>query len=151
MDRVLKGKTVNLFSLTIEQCDGAALVQSLCVTNDFSSIPFHLANILLSCQSWIAILKPYNCGGIVNHRYGGMNAFFLSSNSLFVLSLLFISPCCRWQKLDDAFIWMGAGNQVTPAHFDNSENLMCMVAGTKKVRLYEPAQTNYLYPVSHTK
>ena len=46
---------------------------------------------------------------------------------------------------------MGAGNQVTPAHFDNSENIMSMVAGRKRMRLYEPAMTSYLYAQLHNK
>ena len=40
---------------------------------------------------------------------------------------------------------MGAGDQVTPAHFDNSENILCMVAGRKKLRLYHPSMSPFLY------
>ncbi|XP_062500008.1 uncharacterized protein LOC134177231 isoform X2 [Corticium candelabrum] len=48
-------------------------------------------------------------------------------------------------KLQDVYLWMGAGDQVTPAHFDNSENILCMVAGRKKLRLYHPSMSPFLY------
>ncbi|XP_065177492.1 uncharacterized protein LOC135808252 isoform X2 [Sycon ciliatum] len=52
-------------------------------------------------------------------------------------------------EIDAVNLWMGAGGQVTPAHFDNYENFMCMVDGHKKFRLYEPAMSNFIYPVMH--
>lgn len=55
------------------------------------------------------------------------------------------------QEIDAVNLWMGAGGQKTPVHFDNQENFLCMVDGRKKIRLYEPAMSNYMYPVMHNR
>jgi hypothetical protein len=43
-------------------------------------------------------------------------------------------------------VYLGAGRQATPMHFDPSDNLLCMVQGAKTVTLYHPADTPNLYP-----
>ncbi|XP_065197388.1 uncharacterized protein LOC135828886 [Sycon ciliatum] len=60
-------------------------------------------------------------------------------------------PFTKFLHLEDAFVWMGGGDQVTPVHFDNSENVMCMVAGRKHIRIFEPGMSNFLYPLVQNK
>ena len=43
-------------------------------------------------------------------------------------------------------LYYGAGESATPLHFDPAENLLCVVAGEKRVSLFHPADTPYLYP-----
>jgi hypothetical protein len=44
-------------------------------------------------------------------------------------------------------LWIGGTGCWSPLHFDRADNLMCEVAGTRRVRLYAPEQGAALYPV----
>ena len=54
----------------------------------------------------------------------------------------FIGPV----KLQSVNLWMGFAGNVTPLHFDVSHNILAQVTGTKKVRLYSPVNSGFLYP-----
>lgn len=43
-------------------------------------------------------------------------------------------------------LWVGSQGCKSPLHFDQSENFLAQVAGTKQVTLFAPAQSEYLYP-----
>jgi hypothetical protein len=43
-------------------------------------------------------------------------------------------------------LWIGMTGSWTPLHFDQADNLMCEVAGTRRVTLYSPEQGRSLYP-----
>lgn len=49
-------------------------------------------------------------------------------------------------SFDAINLWIGAAGNVTPLHFDVSHNLLAQVSGAKKVTLYSPANTGFLYP-----
>jgi len=49
-----------------------------------------------------------------------------------------------------ASLWFGAKGQVSPMHFDVSQNILVQVYGTKRMKLYPPDQSKYLYwPCDH--
>jgi hypothetical protein len=41
--------------------------------------------------------------------------------------------------------WIGSAGTITPLHFDTCHGLLCVVQGTKKVVLFPPEDTMYLY------
>ncbi len=43
-------------------------------------------------------------------------------------------------------VWMGSGRNITPLHFDTQLNILAQVRGEKKVSLFPPSDTRYLYP-----
>jgi len=45
-------------------------------------------------------------------------------------------------------LWIGTGGNVTPLHWDSAQNLLSQVRGRKRVVLFEPKQTSFLYPFS---
>jgi len=46
-----------------------------------------------------------------------------------------------------AIMYWGAGKQRTPLHYDPHENFLCMLDGSKKIRLYHPSFAEVLYPM----
>ncbi|KYC42616.1 hypothetical protein WA1_15555 [Scytonema hofmannii PCC 7110] len=49
-------------------------------------------------------------------------------------------------------LWMGTGGNTTPLHWDAAKNLLSQVRGRKRILLFEPKQTAFLYPFSvHSK
>jgi lysine-specific demethylase 8 len=49
----------------------------------------------------------------------------------------------RWTNL-----WIGAAGNISALHFDYVNNLLCQVHGEKRIVLYSPEQSEYLYPFS---
>jgi Cupin-like domain len=43
-------------------------------------------------------------------------------------------------------IWVGTDRNVTALHWDAAQNLLCQVRGQKRLVLFEPSETPYLYP-----
>ena len=43
--------------------------------------------------------------------------------------------------------WIGTAGTVTRAHFDSYDNLLCQVVGYKFVRLFAPADGDFLYAI----
>lgn len=43
-------------------------------------------------------------------------------------------------------LWFGSSGTVTPLHFDMSHNLYAQIYGSKRFRIYAPADKPYLYP-----
>lgn len=49
-------------------------------------------------------------------------------------------------------LWIGAGGNVSQLHYDMPENLLSQVRGRKRILLFEPKQTSFLYPFpAHSK
>lgn len=48
--------------------------------------------------------------------------------------------------VDELLLWMGSGGQLTPLHYDHSENVMALISGSKTFTIYEPSDINFLYP-----
>ena len=46
-----------------------------------------------------------------------------------------------------AYTYWGAGRNVTTLHYDTYENLLLCVTGTKRLWLYPPSDTPFLYPI----
>lgn len=44
-------------------------------------------------------------------------------------------------------LWIGSGGNVSYLHFDPMENVLAMVAGTKRLVLFAPDQTRHVYPI----
>ena len=49
-------------------------------------------------------------------------------------------------NLDKVQLWIGAGGQVSPLHHDQWDNILCQIEGRRTVTLYDPFQTDFLYP-----
>ncbi|NET74474.1 MAG: cupin-like domain-containing protein, partial [Sphaerospermopsis sp. SIO1G2] len=47
-----------------------------------------------------------------------------------------------------ANIWIGTGGNTTPLHWDAAQNILCQIRGRKKLSLFAPNQTEFLYPHS---
>ncbi|WP_353931421.1 cupin-like domain-containing protein [Okeanomitos corallinicola TIOX110] len=45
-------------------------------------------------------------------------------------------------------LWIGTGGNTTPLHWDAAQNILCQVRGRKKLLLFAPNQTPFLYPHS---
>ena len=43
-------------------------------------------------------------------------------------------------------LWWGAGGQVTKAHYDSFDNMICVLKGTKEFLLYPPWETHLISP-----
>jgi ribosomal protein L16 Arg81 hydroxylase len=46
----------------------------------------------------------------------------------------------------DMNLWVGSEGNVTQMHFDRDENFLAEVRGRKHLRLFDPSQTEFLYP-----
>eukprot|EP01061_Rhynchopus_euleeides_P018881 TRINITY_DN31117_c0_g1_i2.p1 TRINITY_DN31117_c0_g1~~TRINITY_DN31117_c0_g1_i2.p1 ORF type:complete len:300 (+),score=111.02 TRINITY_DN31117_c0_g1_i2:48-947(+) len=49
-------------------------------------------------------------------------------------------------NLDKVQVWIGAGGQVSPLHHDQWDNVLCQMQGQRRITLYDPFQTDLLYP-----
>ena len=47
-------------------------------------------------------------------------------------------------KIENIVMWVGAGEQFTPLHFDHDDGFLCLISGTKRVRLINPILTKEL-------
>ncbi len=47
-------------------------------------------------------------------------------------------------ELFEGLIWLGAGSQITPLHFDDVDNLNCVVRGRKRWILFPPTERKHL-------
>ncbi|NES98967.1 MAG: cupin-like domain-containing protein [Sphaerospermopsis sp. SIO1G2] len=45
-----------------------------------------------------------------------------------------------------ANLWMGTGGNISPLHWDSAQNLLSQIQGRKRILLFEPKQTEFLYP-----
>ena len=57
------------------------------------------------------------------------------------------AACFGEPQATNPTIYLGAGRQATPMHFDPAENLLCVVEGGKDLTLFHPADTENVYPV----
>jgi hypothetical protein len=51
-------------------------------------------------------------------------------------------------KLVDGFLWIGPHASATPLHFDEVNNLLCVLQGRKRVVMFRPSEVVNLYPAS---
>ncbi len=43
-------------------------------------------------------------------------------------------------------LWIGEAGTISPAHYDFSDNFLTQIVGRKRVRLFAPTETQYIYP-----
>ncbi len=43
-------------------------------------------------------------------------------------------------------LWIGTGGNISPLHYDAAKNFLCQVRGRKRILLFDPKQTSFLYP-----
>lgn len=55
-----------------------------------------------------------------------------------------LPPFLRREELVEGMLWLGAQGQVTPLHFDESENVNCLVRGRKRWVIFPPSETRNL-------
>jgi hypothetical protein len=55
-------------------------------------------------------------------------------------------PYVDYTRVSSVNIWIGGGDNVTPFHCDQSDNLLAQVVGKKRVLLASPAQRAKMYP-----
>ncbi|XP_051157041.1 bifunctional peptidase and arginyl-hydroxylase JMJD5-like isoform X2 [Leptopilina boulardi] len=58
---------------------------------------------------------------------------------------------CSFSDIDDESLpdinaWFGPAGTVSPLHYDPKNNLLCQVFGYKRIILYKPEDSEYLYP-----
>jgi Cupin-like domain len=51
-------------------------------------------------------------------------------------------------RLVGSFLWIGPHASATPLHFDEVNNLLCVLQGTKRVVMFRPSDVVNLYPAS---
>ena len=51
-------------------------------------------------------------------------------------------------RLVGSFLWVGPHDSATPLHFDEVNNLLCVLHGTKRVVMFRPSDVVNLYPAS---
>ncbi|MFF3334810.1 cupin-like domain-containing protein [Streptomyces sp. NPDC002888] len=59
---------------------------------------------------------------------------------------LIVPPFVPSEAITDINLWMASGASNTPLHYDNMNNLFAQLAGTKRFLLFNPAQSDLLYP-----
>lgn len=52
----------------------------------------------------------------------------------------------------NTYLWLGGIDNISPLHYDASDNLLAQVSGRKRILLFDPQQTSLLYPFpAHSK
>jgi len=59
---------------------------------------------------------------------------------------LVLPPGIETGELLQVNLWVGEAGNVTPLHFDIENNFLAQIIGRKRVTLFDPGQTGYLYP-----
>lgn len=59
---------------------------------------------------------------------------------------LVVPPCVPAAAITDINLWMASGASNTPLHYDNMHNLFAQLDGTKRFLLFNPDQSDLLYP-----
>ena len=59
-----------------------------------------------------------------------------------------VPPYVQLQEIQDVNIWLGGGDNVTPLHCDQVDNLLAQILGEKQILLAAPAQRRNVYPYS---
>jgi ribosomal protein L16 Arg81 hydroxylase len=74
--------------------------------------------------------------------------YYISQQSI-ILKLPELLPDLRcWWPIEGSVVnlWFGSSGIITPLHFDKRSNLFAQVYGTKRLTLFAPDQSQYLYP-----
>jgi Cupin-like domain len=58
--------------------------------------------------------------------------------------------CFEKSLLQVTNLWLGSTGNISPLHFDRSNNFLCQVSGTKRLILFDPNQSDRLYPFPET-
>jgi len=56
-----------------------------------------------------------------------------------------LSELITFIDVDERNVWLGPGGTYTPLHFDNRNNFLCQIFGYKKVTLFAPSDSEFLY------
>jgi hypothetical protein len=62
-----------------------------------------------------------------------------------LLSDIRIPPCIDQGQIE-ANLWFGTAGNISPLHFDWSNNLLCQLTGRKIITVFDPVQSDLLYP-----
>ena len=52
----------------------------------------------------------------------------------------------KYGNISDIVFWIGGGNMFTPIHFDHDDGFLCVVKGTKNIKLINPKYSSLLKP-----
>ncbi len=55
-------------------------------------------------------------------------------------------PLIAAETIKATNLWIGPAGKVTQLHHDTSDNFLCQVKGRKRLTLFDPSQSEYLYP-----
>ncbi|GAX81986.1 hypothetical protein CEUSTIGMA_g9414.t1 [Chlamydomonas eustigma] len=67
-------------------------------------------------------------------------------SSFTILNEVPAPSCLAGKSLSSQNLWMCTKGSRSSLHYDLSDNLLCVVSGSKTVTMYPPSQTPYLYP-----
>ena len=60
---------------------------------------------------------------------------------------IFYPPNIKKNMICNIVCWIGAGKQFTPLHFDHDDGYLCIIKGSKRVRLINPKYSNKIKPL----
>lgn len=80
-------------------------------------------------------------------------AYYLLRQSIpdhypYLESDIIVPPWGKNKKYMSTNLWFGGENNITPLHFDAVDNFLAQIHGTKKIFLYNPGDSRYLYPTT---
>eukprot|EP00003_Mantamonas_plastica_P026943 TRINITY_DN5664_c0_g1_i1.p1 TRINITY_DN5664_c0_g1~~TRINITY_DN5664_c0_g1_i1.p1 ORF type:complete len:176 (-),score=46.09 TRINITY_DN5664_c0_g1_i1:65-592(-) len=105
---------------------------------------FYGTQMRLAKMTFGEFLDQYQTKNTTRKMYLAQHALKLLGDTVRDLSL---PKWTNFLNLQMSNMWMGAGEQLTHLHFDNHENLLCMIDGAKELILFDPAQSNFIYPI----